>query len=124
MNILIIDDDKLMLASMSIALKSKGYSVITATDGMEAFDLIERGYDLDLIISDIMMPELSGITLVRLMKQRNCHVPLILMSSLNYAGIIIQKFGLEGYDVIVKPIDYNQLLKKIEHYVKPVPSPR
>lgn len=104
-----------MLASMSRKIREKGYNVYTASDGMEAFDIIEKD-GLDLVISDIMMPELSGITLVTLLEQHNYHIPLIFITSLNHAGSIIERFGLMGFDVLVKPIDYTQLFNKIKHY--------
>lgn len=116
MKILLIDDDQLMLVSIYRKLQEKGHEVYTAANGMDALDMLAQ-HKIDLIISDIMMPDLSGVTLVSLMKQYHYgRIPLLFISSLNYASTIIQRFGLTDYDVLVKPIDYTQLLYKINSY--------
>jgi CheY-like chemotaxis protein len=68
MKILIVDDDLIMLETISTILEKEGFAVTTADSGYKALDLIIARH-FDLIISDIMMPNLSGLTLLGMLKK-------------------------------------------------------
>ncbi|HLC83678.1 MAG TPA: response regulator, partial [Bacteroidia bacterium] len=68
MKILVVDDDRLMLQAISYKLKDSGYEVVLAEDGYEALNIIDK-IKIDLIISDVMMPNISGLGLLSLLKQ-------------------------------------------------------
>lgn len=113
MKILIIDDDQLMLTAMSLKLQEQGFEVSTSCDGMEAIPIIQEK-KIDLIISDIMMPGISGLALLSLLKQFYFNkIPLILMSSLDEGALILKSLDLGAHDFITKPVDFNKLYKKI-----------
>jgi DNA-binding response OmpR family regulator len=115
MKILLVDDDKLVLTSISKKLIENGYEVYAAENGTEAIELVQEK-SIDLIISDIMMPNLSGITLVNILKQMNKrNIPVILISSLDQANLIIKSLNVEVNDIMVKPIDFNAFLSKISN---------
>ena len=118
MRILIVDDDRLILKSLSHLLEEEGYTVFTAADGMKALDFIEKE-DLDLIISDIMMPNLSGISLITLLeKNLASKVPVILISALDQSPAILNALGLSSNDCFVKPINYQELVKRVKSFEK------
>lgn len=113
MKILVVDDDRLMLTSISKKLIENGYEVCTADNGEKAIELLQYK-SIDLIISDIMMPKLSGITLIKILQQLNLgKIPVILISSLDQAKSIIKSLNVDARDIMVKPIDYNEFLSKI-----------
>jgi DNA-binding response OmpR family regulator len=118
MKILVVEDDKLMLKAIVHNLKDKGYEISTAEDGFRALDIIQRE-KVDLIISDIMMPNISGLALLNLLKQfYYSNVPVILISSLDKGDIILRSLGLGATDFVTKPIDFEKLFQLIEKYAK------
>ena len=78
--LLIVDDDPEVRIVVAEFLESFGYDVVQATGGREALDLLPRHPDLRMIISDIRMPDMSGIELVEIATQRQRHLKVILIS--------------------------------------------
>lgn len=116
MKILIVDDDKLQLEAISHNLKTNGYETVLAENGYEALDIIDK-IKIDLIISDVMMPNISGLGLLSLLKQFYFNrIPVIIISSLDKADIIIHSIGLGAVNFIQKPIDFKRLLEQVEKY--------
>jgi len=112
--ILLVDDSQTQLLMLQISLEKMGFEVINASDGLEG---VSRAFadQPDLIISDIMMPELNGYQLCRLLKndKKTRHIPIILLTSLDqpqdrFWGI---RAGAEQY--IVKNSDLSDLKKVI-----------
>lgn len=118
MKILVVDDDVMILEAIAHNLRSEGFEVMTADDGMKALDIIEK-QELDLIISDIMMPNLSGLSLLSLLKQFYYNkIPVILISALDQSPVILSSLGLGANDFIVKPINFEELLLRVKKFVK------
>lgn len=118
MKILVVEDDKLMLKAIVHNLNNKGYKTLTAEDGFRALDMIQKE-EIDLIISDIMMPNISGLALLNLLKQFYYNnIPVILISSLDKGDIISRSLGLGATDFITKPIDFDRLFQLIDKYTK------
>ncbi len=113
--ILLVDDSKTQLVTLQMALKKMGFDVLTAADGIEG---VSRAFldQPDIIVSDIMMPELNGYQLCRLLKndKKTSHIPIILLTSLDqpqdkFWGI---RAGADRY--IVKSRDISDLKTAIE----------
>ena len=118
MKILIVDDDKLQLQAISHSLANGGYDTVIAENGYAALDIIDK-MKIDLIISDVMMPDISGLGLLSLLKQFYFNkIPVIIISSLDKADIILHSMGLGAVDFITKPIDFNELINRIKKYSK------
>lgn len=114
MKILIVDDEQMTVAALAKKLRDKKHEVITSYDGVEALKLI-TDEKIDLIISDVMMPCISGFTLLTMLKNFYfSKVPLILMSSYGEQNFIDKSYSLGAYTFITKPIDYEDLYKKID----------
>jgi two-component system response regulator VicR len=116
MKILVVDDDRMMLEAIAFNLRSQGYDVEQAEDGYSALDLITR-QKIDLIITDVMMPNISGLGLLSLLKQFYFNkIPVIIISSLNKADVILHSLGLGAVDFMTKPIDFKELGSLVKKY--------
>jgi CheY-like chemotaxis protein len=121
MKILVVDDDRMTVAAMAKKLEEKNHEVTTSLDGVEALKLISN-MKFDLIISDIMMPCISGFTLLTMLKNFYfSKIPLILMSSYGEKKFVDKSYSLGAYTFITKPINYEELNKKIGN-IAPQPA--
>jgi len=112
--ILITDDDGNVLKLLTIGLKKAGYDILTANNGMDGF-LVAIKEKPDLIISDVVMPEMDGIELCRKIREESAipMVPFIFMSSLDDPTNEIRGFRAGADEYLVKPVDRNVLLQKV-----------
>jgi DNA-binding NtrC family response regulator len=79
--ILLIDDNQEILAGLLNFLSRKGYEVVTAPDGLEGMKIIEAARkDFDLVITDVVMPYVSGVGIIAVIKQKRPETPSILKS--------------------------------------------
>lgn len=112
--ILIIDDEPILLKFLGKRLESQGYDILTAFDGQEGFEKTLKEKP-DLIISDVMMPRMTGYDLLhKLQKQTDGteHIPILIMSA---KGAMKEFFGdWEIHGFITKPIDPVELIAKIK----------
>ena len=124
MKILVVDDDKMMLETIAHSLKADGYEIITAADGVKALEIIEEK-ELNLIISDIMMPNMSGLGLLSIMKQFYYNrIPVILISSLDKGEIILSALGMGAEDFIVKPLNFTELSLRVKKVLNNQEKPK
>lgn len=116
--ILVVEDNPEMCAFIKRQV-SDGYSVLTAENGVEALELLEKNY-INLIISDIMMPKMDGIELCRRVKNdlRYSHIPLILLSAKTnlHSKISGMDAGADAY--VEKPFSSDYLLSVIANLIK------
>ena len=116
MKVLVVDDDQLILNLLVVALGDAGFEVMTAMDGQEAQDIF-RQTSPEIVITDIVMPEIDGIELLIKLQKINPGIKIIAMSGGNsgYAESylsIADKLGATA--VINKPFDVNQLVKTVK----------
>jgi CheY-like chemotaxis protein len=118
MNILIIEDDKLTLNLLQYCIEKLGHKAYLAEDGEEAIKMINDG-NFDLIICDIMMPGISGLSLVSVLRTVHlCTIPIIMMSSLNNKPLLDAAFEAGANDFIAKPFSMEDLSQKLKKYDK------
>lgn len=116
MNILIIEDDNITLDALHYSIKNLGHSVYRARNGKEAIDIM-KSQKLDLLISDIMMPGISGLSLIRVIRSvHGCNVPIILISSLNNKPLLDAAFEEGANDFLAKPFSAEHLADKLRQY--------
>ncbi|MBK8473956.1 MAG: response regulator [Sphingobacteriales bacterium] len=94
MKIIVVDDDVIMLQAIKNMLAKNGYQVFATTDAQDALDTI-REEPFDLVISDIMMPYISGIELLGAIKKSNATVPIVIISALDQQEVILTAFKKE-----------------------------
>ena len=114
-NILIADDEPNQLELMSFNLSNAGYSIIKATNGKEAIELIEN-HSPDLIILDWMMPKMSGIDVCRVLRSRSetKQIPIIILSARSEDSD--KSLGLDtgADDYISKPFSPKELISRVK----------
>ena len=117
--ILVIEDDKPVREGLVILLEKKGFDIIAARDGEEGLSLIPEIIP-DLIISDIMMPGISGFTLKKFLEEneRLSSIPFIFLSAKADIKDVRKGMELGADDYIIKPFNAEQLLKAIEVRLK------
>jgi len=114
MNILIIEDDELILKAVSFKLIENGQNVLFATNGSKAVDMIVD-HSFDLIICDLMMPVISGVTFLSMRENFiSLDVPVIVMSSLGEGDEILKKLNINFEFFLRKPIQFEKLLALVE----------
>jgi DNA-binding response OmpR family regulator len=116
MNILIIEDDKLTLNLLQYSVEQLGHKTFLSEDGEDAIKLINEK-EFDLIICDIMMPGISGLSLVSVLRTIHLStVPIIMMSSLNNKPLLEAAFEAGANDFIAKPFSMEELSAKLNKY--------
>ncbi len=106
--ILVVDDEEAMREILKMRLEEWGFEVRAAADGIEGERLAES-YDPDIVISDIIMPEVSGMDLLRILKTGNPDRPVILITAQASVGLAVDAMKQGARDFITKPIDYPKL---------------
>ena len=116
MKILLVEDDQLMLKTIILRLKKEGHEITSCTDGKEAIEQIENQI-FDLIITDIMLPYVSGLEIVGIVKATTS-MPIIVLSSMGQEKTIEEAFELGADDYITKPFNLTELSFRIKRFAK------
>jgi DNA-binding NtrC family response regulator len=106
--ILVVDDEAAMREVLQMRLREWGYEVCLAEDGVEGKKRAES-HDPDIVISDVIMPQASGIDLLRSLKAGNPYRPVILLTAQASVDLAVDAMKQGAYDFITKPIDYFKL---------------
>jgi two-component system response regulator VicR len=116
MRILIAEDDDLTRKTIEFRLKRDGHEVIVASDGREALLKIEEHLP-DLIITDIMMPYISGLEIIGAVRQKyEMHIPIIILSGMGQEEVVLEAFNLGADDFITKPFSPNELSLRVRRF--------
>lgn len=117
--IVIVDDDKNNIELLKEILSDFDYRVITAVDGKDAIKKIRKEMP-DLILLDIIMPEMDGITACKQIKKdkKLKHIPIIFLSSINQTESIVQGFKIGAIDYITKPFKSEELVVRINTHLE------
>ncbi len=115
---LIVDDVPDNLALLSDALSEAGYSVLVATDGLSALELLQR-VTPDIILLDAVMPGIDGFETCRRIKQMEGlrHVPVMFMTGLTETEHVVQGFEAGGLDYVTKPIVPAEVLARAATHI-------
>ncbi|MBO9597148.1 MAG: response regulator, partial [Cohnella sp.] len=113
--IMLIDDDSVNVKVMGNLLTMEGYDIVTASSGTEALSLLERENEWDLIISDVMMPQMSGYELTRCIRDRYSlsELPILLLTARSRPEDIETAFLSGANDYVAKPTDAKELLSRV-----------
>jgi two-component system NtrC family response regulator len=117
--ILVVDDEKNYLLVLEALLHPEGYEILTAGNARDALKLISDG-DLDLLITDMKMPEMSGMELLEECKRIKPELPIIMMTAYGTIEMAVEAMKKDAYDYITKPFQNEQLKltikKALENY--------
>jgi two-component system cell cycle sensor histidine kinase/response regulator CckA len=114
--VLLVEDEEGLRALNARGLKSRGYTVFEAGNGVEAIELIERqGGQVDLVVSDVVMPEMDGPALLKVLRERNPEIKFIFVSG--YAEDAFAKHLPDGDrrpNFLAKPFSLKQLVAAVK----------
>lgn len=110
--ILVVEDDRELNRSVCAFLEQRGYEALGCLGAEEAYDALYRGV-FDLIISDIMMPEIDGFELVKTVRTLNENIPILFMTARDDLDAKQRGFRAGIDDYMVKPIDLDELYLRI-----------
>jgi CheY-like chemotaxis protein len=110
--ILIVDDDVRNVFALTSALEANGMEVVYAENGREGLEALEANPDVDLVLMDIMMPELDGYEAIRSVRSRKefAKLPIISLTAKAMKGDREKSVAAGASDYITKPVDTDQLL--------------
>ena len=124
MKILVCEDEEMLLTSLEFRLRKQGFDVIRATDGQEAKDKVQSEMP-DLIIADIMMPNVSGLELTTFIRnEMKSAVPIIMISALGNDDTVLEAFQLGANDFISKPFKPVELVLRIKKIFQEQQEPK
>ena len=112
-NILIAEDNISLRKLMRIHLERSGYNVLEASDGLEAFNVLEHNH-ADLIIADIMMPNIDGYEMIKDLRDANIQTPVLVVTAKD--TLIDKRIGFKAGadDYMTKPVDMEEMLLRVE----------
>ncbi|MCD2434536.1 response regulator transcription factor [Acidaminococcus sp. NSJ-142] len=117
MKILIVEDEPSLNKIIAKRLKIEAYSVDSAFNGKEALAYLDAA-DYDLLIVDIMMPEMDGLTLVKTLRSRGSQVPVLFLTARDSLQDKVSGLDCGGDDYLVKPFEFEELLARIRSLLR------
>lgn len=118
-NILVVDDNQENLRVVSNYLKEAGFRIALALDGKSAMEIIKNN-SIDLVLLDIMMPEMDGFEVCKILKSKSetFEIPVIFLTAKNDTYDIVRAFRLGGVDYITKPFKKEELLARVSNHLQ------
>lgn len=112
-NILVVEDDKHTRKLLETILKREGYSVLKAEDGIKAMEVLDN-HHVDLIILDIMMPNMDGYEFAQELRDADCMIPILMSTAKQLPEDKKRGFIVGTDDYMTKPIDTEEMLLRIK----------
>ncbi|HEX5326822.1 MAG TPA: response regulator transcription factor [Acetobacteraceae bacterium] len=117
MRVLLVEDDLTAARGIAMILKSGNAVVDHADTGEEALELI-RHYDYDIMVLDLMLPDIEGTEVVRRMRLGRNHTPVLVLSGVTRPEMKVKALGLGADDFMTKPFDRSELLARVQAVVR------
>jgi DNA-binding NtrC family response regulator len=116
-HVLVVDDEPLIRRSLTEALTLDGYAASGASNGKEALHILSK-FKIDIILSDIQMPDMDGLQLLKEIKTRNYTAPVILMTGYGTIDNAVSAIQMGAYHYVTKPIIDNEIRVLFERLIK------
>jgi len=114
-SILAVDDDSSVLGMLESVLAGAGYRVITANGGWSAVEAYENSSDpIDLLLTDVIMPDLTGPVLAERLRARQPGLPVLFISGFHDADLVQRFVSAKGFTLLPKPFSIDGLLRVVE----------
>ena len=121
-HILIVDDEQNMLNTLAFILEAANYRVTTATEGREALEEMlaarERGCPIDLLITDIRLPGLTGLQLIDELNYLKIKIPVLVITAYRDQSMVLELMRTSCAGYLDKPFDYKELVKRVDLLVE------
>lgn len=114
--IAVIDDDPRIIKSLEMALNA--YDIIAFTDSEKAFEFFQKPRDIHLVLLDVMMPKINGLSILEQIKKVHKHAIVIMMTAYGTKDVVIQALRHHADDFIEKPFKAEALKIKIRNFLK------
>ncbi len=115
---MVVEDEKMLLKTIEFRLKKENFTIVTAENGKEAQELLPKELP-DLIISDVMMPYVSGLELVKHVKDFDGKdIPVILLTTLRQEQNVIKAFEMGADEFMTKPFSPNELIIRVNRLLR------
>jgi DNA-binding response OmpR family regulator len=118
--LLVADDSETVLLLLRRRLEAEGYEVVTATDGVEVLDLMQRfgenNGEPDVILLDAMMPRLSGVDALKQLRAAGCQVPVLIISAHLDTQQPERMMAIGANACVSKPFEWDELIARIEEF--------
>lgn len=121
MKILVAEDDEIMRESIKHMLKQEGLTVITAENGREAIELFQADTP-DLVITDILMPFISGLEFIDVIRNSSKQLPIIVLSAMDEEDTVMEAFNMGADDFLTKPVKSSELSIRLKRLLKKKPG--
>ena len=111
--ILIVEDEKMLAEILSDTLSDRNFDVRLAYDGIHALEAIKKE-PFDVIVSDVMMPNLDGYSLAKKLRNEGCNTPILFLTALSATEDVVKGFETGGNDFLKKPFAIDELIVRIK----------
>src|SRR5215204_5957927 len=115
-NILLVEDEENLHETLKLNLEMEGYSITSAYDGNEAIKMVQEEY-FDLIIMDVMLPEMDGITVLENIRLDNNDVPVLILSAKNTGQDRVLGLKKGADDYLTKPFNLEELFLRVDKLI-------
>ena len=115
--ILLVEDEENLHEALKLNLELEGYQVVSAMDGMQAVKAIQEQY-FDLMILDIMLPEMDGIEVLETIRVQNNEVPVLILSAKNTSADKVLGLKKGADDYLTKPFNLEELLLRVQKLIE------
>lgn len=117
MRILLVEDEKSLAETIKLNLELEGHTVVTAGDGRSAVKIFKQGR-FNLILLDVMLPEMDGFTVCEIIRLENSDVPILFLTAKNSSEDKIKGLKLGADDYLAKPFNLEELLLRVQILLK------
>jgi len=117
-SVLVVDDEEPLRHLLQVSLQRQGYTVAVARNGREALEVV-AARKIDLVLLDIMMPEMDGFTACAELRRRT-DIPIVMLTALNRPDDIVQGFNLGADDYITKPFTFREVEVRLQAILRRV----
>ena len=111
--ILIVEDEKMLAEILSDTLSDRNFDVHLAYDGIHALETIKKE-PFDVIVSDVMMPNLDGYSLAKKLRNEGCNTPILFLTALSATEDVVKGFETGGNDFLKKPFAIDELIVRVK----------
>jgi two-component system cell cycle response regulator CtrA len=117
MRVLLVEDDLAAARGISLMLRSQGAIIDQTETGEEAMELVKH-YDYDIVVLDLLLPDMEGYEVVRRMRNSRVETPVLILSGLTRPQAKVKGFGMGADDYITKPFDKSELMARIQAVIR------
>ncbi|MEG4206418.1 ATP-binding protein [Microcoleus sp. Pol7_A1] len=120
LKILVVDDEPINIHVIINSLSVENYDITQASNGLEALNLIQSGFKPDLILLDVMMPQMTGYEVCREVRKKYSplEMPILMLTAKNLTTDLVEAFNLEANDYVTKPFIKKELLARINTQIR------